>query len=482
MMQSTTTYGKIIAAAISVLAIATAIAGAASANPYRVVTVKAISAPTPFPHGCPGAIGDSQRINGAEIEPSITVNPSNPRNITATWQQDLGLAARTDMIGVSKDGGHTWRRRTIPGLTACTGGGADAASDPWVSAGPDSVVYFSGAEAFLSSLTAPPIAFGASRSRDGGLSWSMPILASGRNPRNDKETITADPRRPRHAYMVWGNRDMPPTAPSTSFLRFARTQNGGANWSRPVTIDHAPPNAFDQSSQILVLPNGALLALFSRVTLRADGTFAGSVLARRSTNEGRTWQPAVRAQSMPLRPFTDPESGDPLPNQDDGIFSAAVGPDGTTYLAWDQNRSPRSGSIRFTASTDGGRTWTPPSRLPGVRAFAFEPAIAIDAPNSIGITWYDMRHDHPADNQLTTDVWFAHSSDGGKTWRQTHVAGPFDYRTAPRPSGFPRLGEYQGLAPLRPRGFAAIFTMARPQAQNGPTDIFFARIQPPTPR
>jgi hypothetical protein len=468
----------IIAATIAALAASMTIAGPASANPYRVAAVRAISGPTPFPHGCPGAVGDSQRINGAEIEPSITVNPSNPRNIVATWQQDLGLAARTDLIGVSRDGGRTWRRRTISALTVCTGGRADAASDPWVSAGPRGAVYFSGAEAFLSSLTAPPpIAFGASHSADGGLSWSTPSLLSGRSPRNDKETIAANPRRAGHAYMVWANRDMPPTAPSTSFLRFSRTQDGGTHWSKPTTINHAPTNAFDQSSQIIVLPHGALLALFSRVTVRADGTFAGSILASRSTNEGRTWQPAVRAQSMPLQPFTDPQSGDPLPNQDDGIFSASVGPGGATYIAWDQNRTPGSGSIRFTKSTNGGRTWSTPRRLPGVHAFAFEPAIAIDAPKSIGITWYDMRHDHPSDNQLTTDVWFAHSNDGGKTWKQSHVAGPFDYRSAPRPGGFPRLGEYQGLAPLHPRGFAAIFTIARPRAQNGPDDIYFARIE-----
>jgi hypothetical protein len=39
------------------------------------------------------------------------------------------------------------------------------------------------------------------------------------------------------------------------------------------------------------------------------------------------------------------------------------------------------------------------------------------------------------------------------------------------------VGEYQGLAGLR-NGFAADFTLPAPQAKDGPTDIFFARIQP----
>ena len=40
-----------------------------------------------------------------------------------------------------------------------------------------------------------------------------------------------------------------------------------------------------------------------------------------------------------------------------------------------------------------------------------------------------------------------------------------------------RVGEYQGLAGLR-HGFAAVFTLRAPQAKNGPTDIFSARIGP----
>jgi hypothetical protein len=65
-----------------------------------------------------------------------------------------------------------------------------------------------------------------------------------------------------------------------------------------------------------------------------------------------------------------------------------------------------------------------------------------------------------------------------RAWRQTHVAGPTDLRTAPLPA-HNYVGEYQGLAGLpRGRGFAAAFTLAAPQAKDGPTDIFFARIGP----
>jgi hypothetical protein len=126
---------------------------------------------------------------------------------------------------------------------------------------------------------------------------------------------------------------------------------------------------------------------------------------------------------------------------------------------------------------DGGRTWTS-NNLPGVRAFAFEPAIAVDAHGTVGVIWYDLRNDLPGDTALTADVWFAHSEDRGASWRQGHVAGPTDLRTAPLPL-HNYVGEYQGLAGMaRGRGFAAIFTLAAPQARDGPTDSFLRPYRP----
>ena len=381
------------------------------------------------------------------------------------------------MIGVTKNGGRTWRRVTLPRLTKCTGGKPDAASDPWVSAGPRRTIYFAGASGFVQN-NPPAVEFLASASHNGGRTWSSPAAVAGPKPRLDKEAITANPTRVGHAYMVWVNRDMPTKVPSRSYLRFSRTTNGGKSWSRPSLIDRAPSNGIHISAQILVLPGGALVAVYSRGVLRPGGTLIGSLYVRRSTDEGRTWTRPVLVHFMVLRRFKDPQTKDELPNQNNEFFGATVGPGGYIYVVWDQNQSPRTGSIRFARSPNGGNTWSPARALPGVRAFSFEPTVAVDAHHTVGVLWYDMRRDQPGDGRLTTDVWFAHSSNGGTTWRQRHVAGPFDLRTAPRPSGFPRLGEYQGLTSLGPHGFAAVFTMARFQARNGPTDIFFARVEP----
>ena len=169
-------------------------------------SLQAISGPSPFAAGCPGALHDDTNITGHELETAITVNPANPRNIVATWKQDVGPfnGTRSDLVASSQDGGKTWTRRTIPGLTVCTGGTADAASDPWVSAGGDGTVYFSGLAADLS--TEPPTtAVVASHSGDGGRTWAMPATVAPPLQGNETDAITGSPTLAGHAYMVWAN-------------------------------------------------------------------------------------------------------------------------------------------------------------------------------------------------------------------------------------------------------------------------------------
>jgi hypothetical protein len=237
-------------------------------------------------------------------------------------------------------------------------------------------------------------------------------------------------------------------------------------------VDRAGPFAIDQAPRIQALRNGTLLAIFARADF---ATLRASIQVARSLDEGRTWLPPVEAGSKPLQvdEFVDPETHETLPQP--GYPSSTVGPDGTVYVAFENSTSPTSGGIGIVKSRDGGRTWSTIA-LPGVTAFAFEPAIAVDKHGTVGVIWYDLRNDRTGDTATTADLWFSGSKDGGATWRQIHVAGPTDLRTA-APAAQNRFGEYQGLAGLK-TGFGAIFGLASPQAKNGATDIFFAHIAP----
>jgi BNR repeat-like domain len=441
-------------------------------EPFMVRRLEIVSGPSPFAAGCPGALGDDTKITGLVIEPAIAADPADPRNLIAAWKQDVSseFNGRGDMVASSRDSGKTWRSNTIPGLTRCTGGTADTASDPWVSFGGDGTAYFGGQAGSLSS-DPPPIAIVASHAMDRGRHWSAPASVAPPLGGNEQPAITGSPTRRGHAYMIWANFSKTIPATRTYTVEFSRTTNGGETWSPPARVSEPGPFAIDLAPRIRVLPNGTLLAIFARADFL---TGLAELRIARSLDEGRTWLPAVVAGSFALPgEFFDPETGEQLPQP--GYPTSAVAPDGTVYVAFENSTSADSGAIGLAISRDGGLTWRT-SRLPGVNAFAFEPAIAVDAQGTVGVMWYDLRNDRRGDAATTADVWFAHSADRGASWRQIHVAGPTDLRTGAPPDQN-RFGEYQGMTGLR-RGFAAIFGLASPQAKNGPTDIFFARLGP----
>ena len=71
----------------------------------------------------------------AEPEPRADINPIDTLNIAGAFHEDRwsdggdrGLAS-----SASHDGGKTWTQAVVPGITKCSGGQFDRASDPWVS-------------------------------------------------------------------------------------------------------------------------------------------------------------------------------------------------------------------------------------------------------------------------------------------------------------------------------------------------------------
>ena len=147
--------------------------------------------------------------------------------------------------------------------------------------------------------------------------------------------MTASPTRAGHAYLVWANWDHTYQLPLTGALRFARTTDHGSHWSAPVLIHQPSATSIDFSGHIVVLGDGTLLTVWANFDL-AQGL--GTLMASRSRDEGRTWQPAVEIGSQPVGMFTDPETGQELPQP--GFPSVAISPDGTVYVASESSTSP----------------------------------------------------------------------------------------------------------------------------------------------
>src|SRR5207249_2279423 len=140
--------------------------------------------------------------------------------------------------------------------------------------------------------------------------------------------------------------------------------------------------------------------------------------------------------------------------------------------------STSSSQIQFVKSVDGGMMWSAPAPVAVETTQAFLPTVAVSPAGTIGVTYFDFRNDVLGDQELTTDLWFRHSHDGGATWSETHLAGPFDLRPAPSPGDWP-LGDYFGLAPIGRTGFGAVWVQTIGPGPVDATDTFFARLRVP---
>src|SRR4029453_4732500 len=134
----------LVAAAIGLCAVTSG----ASAGSFVVAPLTTDSGPAPFAGCTAGTAPGSVLYPNAEEEPWVDVNPTNPLNLIAVWQQDRWSdgGAHGLVTAVSHNGGARWAR-TFPHFSVCAGGTAanggdyDRASDPWVSFGPDGTAY-----------------------------------------------------------------------------------------------------------------------------------------------------------------------------------------------------------------------------------------------------------------------------------------------------------------------------------------------------
>jgi hypothetical protein len=105
---------------------------------------------------------------------------------------------------------------------------------------------------------------------------------------------------------------------------------------------------------------------------------------------------------------------------------------------------------------------------------AFDPAITVRSDGEIGLTYYDFRGTL-AGSALPVSYWLARSSDGGATWTESLIDGPFDLSGAPIVQSQYFLGDYQSLQ-WAGTDFLAFYVESR-VASTGPTDVFFNSLQ-----
>jgi hypothetical protein len=339
-----------------------------------------------------------------------------------------------------------------------------------------------------SALVFPgPLGVEVSRSTDGGDTWSAPAFVTNlvEEVVNDKESITAHPRRAGTVYATWSKRD----AELLGAVAYSRSTDSAQTWSSQTIAYLAPPALTPVSANVQVLDDDSLLILFTQfpVTDSPSNPFppAGTmidIMAVRSTDGGAHWSAPTRIGSTPFawvrdpEPLTDPNNpglGSPVASGLPHIINGAVGPDGTVYVSWPET-TQQAGTIRVARSSDRGSTWQVETAAQ-INAAVFFGTIAVSPDGGVAILFSDLRNDRLGDGPLTTDLWLRRSRDRGATWEESHLAS-YDLRQSYNEIvGGYWVGDYQSLAAVGPHDFAALFGMP----VNRQAQVYFASSAPP---
>ncbi|MDP9254813.1 MAG: glycoside hydrolase [Verrucomicrobiota bacterium] len=408
----------------------------------------------------------------AQAEPHIARSLLNPDIILATFQEGR-FATNGGAVdcgySISRNGGLTWTRTLIPGLTQTSGGPYFRATDPVAAVD-------LGGNMYLNTLAATDTNFNTgvvvvSRSTNGGVSFVAPREAY-RPPNNtvfpDKNwiAINAFPGTPTTGRILVTFSLFSSSSTNGAPIFRTYSDNGGVTWSAATAVNASNTNC--QGSQPVFLPGGKLAIVYWNFGTASDPSERLEVVI--SNDGGATF-------GAPIRIAYAIEWSEPSIRT--GVFLPSATTDrstGNLYVVY-QARFSGAPKILFTKSTNGGTTWTTPIPISDnpSNTGVFNPAIAA-SPDGQRLTaaFYDRRA-NPASTTLV-DMFMAQSFDGGATWqpniRLTSVST--NATLAPLTSQGYMLGDYLGVAETTNVNVPAVPIWV--DTRTGNSDPFVARV------
>ena len=129
----------------------------------------------------------------------------------------------------------------------------------------------------------------------------------------------------------------------------------------------------------------------------------------------------------------NPTSLDETVRAGDYLPDAAVDhTSGTIYMTFADHVGNGFNHVKITKSTDGGKRWSTPTVVGETPSttHSFNGMVEVAADGTVVVLYYDFRNNTPSPG-LDTDVWLAHSHDGGSTWTSSTFTAHSTWKRLP---------------------------------------------------
>ena len=336
---------------------------------------------------------------GNPNEPSIMMDPNNTNHLVA--------GANHNFFFSSNDGGLTWASNTLNSTYGVWG-------DPVIDVDTSGNFYFfhlsnPNTGSFIDRIV-------CQKSTDNGTNWSNGTFTGlNGNKVQDKQWSVVD-RTNNNIYLTWTQFDNYHSSnPSdSSIILFSKSINSGNTWSPPKRINKYAGNCLDDDNTV----EGAVPAVGPNGEIYVAWAGPNGIVFNKSLDQGDSWlTQEITISTMPGGwtfdiPGLSRANGLPITKCD-----LSGGPNhGTIYVNWsDQRNGTDNTDIWLAKSTDGGLTWSLPTKVNDdvTNRQQFLTWMDIDQTNgNLFFVFYDRR----AHSDNKTDVYMAISKDGGDTF------------------------------------------------------------------
>lgn len=341
----------------------------------------------------------------SQVEPSIFINPNNTNEVIAG-------SVMNDYY-YSKDGGLTWKSKSIKSRTSGVNG------DPCMLIDNEGNYYYF----HLSNINGQSLVGGMVCERSNTIKGCFRkeghTLVDGKF--HDKEWVALNPKN-NHIYMTWTQFDAYDSKDSTkrSNIVFSKSVDNGMNWSIPIDISSMSGDCQDndltaEGATPSVGVNGEIYVVWSRDS---------KLYFNYSLDDGLTWlEKEIEITDQKMGWVLDIPgiyrcNGLPVTAYDNSNSDYK----GTLYVNWgDQRNGVEDTDIWLKKSSDGGVTWSKDIKVNGDNSKhqQFLSWLTVDQVTGyVYVMYYDRRNS----DSIETDVYLSVSKDGGESFSDYKIS------------------------------------------------------------